>query len=247
VSTGSETAEQAVRWHDLECGGYAADLPLWKELAAAAEGPVLELGSGTGRVALRLARAGHSVVGIDRDPVLVADFERRAANAGLPATAQTGELAALDVGGHFALALAPMQVFQMLNPAERPAALTGLHDHLQPGGLAAIAIVEPEAIAGATASEPPLPDIREIEGWVYSSRPLWVESDEDAIVVKRLRERVSPGGETERGVHEDRLTLLDAEQLEREAAGVGLEAAGRRQIDNGPSEADSTVVMLVRR
>ena len=39
---------ELVVWHDLECGGYDADLPLWRELAADADGPVLDLGAGTG-------------------------------------------------------------------------------------------------------------------------------------------------------------------------------------------------------
>ena len=54
-------------WHDVECGGYAADLPLWRELAAREAGPVLDVGAGTGRVALDLARAGHDVTALDRD------------------------------------------------------------------------------------------------------------------------------------------------------------------------------------
>ena len=42
-------------WHDVECASYEADLDLWRELAAAARGPVLDHGCGTGRVALDLA------------------------------------------------------------------------------------------------------------------------------------------------------------------------------------------------
>ena len=37
-----------VIWHDTECGGYAADLPLWEEMADHAVGPILDLGCGTG-------------------------------------------------------------------------------------------------------------------------------------------------------------------------------------------------------
>ena len=59
------TVAPAVAWHDVECGGYRADLPLWLELAAAAGGPVLDVGAGTGRVALELARAGHDVTALD--------------------------------------------------------------------------------------------------------------------------------------------------------------------------------------
>ena len=35
-----------VLWHDLECGSYAEDLPLWHELAGTAPGPVLDVGAG---------------------------------------------------------------------------------------------------------------------------------------------------------------------------------------------------------
>ncbi len=41
------TVPDAVVWHDVECGAYAADLPLWVELAAEHGGPVLDLSACT--------------------------------------------------------------------------------------------------------------------------------------------------------------------------------------------------------
>ena len=128
-------------WHDVECGSYSADLALWEELATHAGGPILELGCGTGRVALQLGRCGHRVTGLDRDAVLLAAFGERA--AGLPVEAELGDAAGFELGGEFGLALAPMQLVQLLGGAEeRLDCLRCVAAHLRAGGRAALAIVE---------------------------------------------------------------------------------------------------------
>ena len=65
-----------VIWHDLECGRYAEDLPLWRSLASEYGDPVLDVGAGTGRVTIELARAGHRVTALDID-ARAADDARR--------------------------------------------------------------------------------------------------------------------------------------------------------------------------
>ncbi len=50
--SGQAAADAAVVWHDIECSAYRADLPLWRELAAEYGDPILDVGAGTGRVAL---------------------------------------------------------------------------------------------------------------------------------------------------------------------------------------------------
>src|SRR3954463_11420856 len=54
------------------------DVPFWQRVAAAARGPVLELGCGTGRISIPLARAGVQLVGIDRSDQMLARAARRA-------------------------------------------------------------------------------------------------------------------------------------------------------------------------
>src|SRR5205823_7761260 len=54
------------------------DVPFWRRLAAEITGPILELGCGTGRVTLPLARDGARIVGIDRSAAMLARAVRRA-------------------------------------------------------------------------------------------------------------------------------------------------------------------------
>jgi len=67
----------SVIWHDLECGAYAQDLPLWRTLAAERGDPILDVGAGTGRVAIDLARRGHRVTALDHDHALLSERGRR--------------------------------------------------------------------------------------------------------------------------------------------------------------------------
>lgn len=229
-------------WHEVECGGYEADLELWEELADQAGGPILDLGCGSGRVALHLARRGHLVRGIDSDAGLVDALNGRAGE--LPASAELGDVRELDLKQEFGLVLAPMQLAQLLDEDERMECLRCVTEHLRPGGLAAFAIVE--EMPGAVDSSPPLPDVREIEGWVYSSLPLEAAVDDGEIVVRRSRQIVSPDGELSDAVNEVRLRMLSADRLEREAEEAGLRPAGRRAIPETDAHVGSTVVLLER-
>lgn len=230
-----------VIWHEVECGSYEADLSLWEQLAGEARGPILELGCGTGRVALHLARRGHSIAGLDLNGALVSAFIERAGE--LPASAEVTDARGFELGREFGLVLAPMQLIQLLGDAsERIECLSRIATHLQPSGLAAAAIVE--GVPAAVEGPPPPPDAREEDGWVYSSLPLETVVRDGEIVVRRLRQVVSPGGELSDEVDEVRLRTLSAETLEREAARAGLRPAGRRAVPATEAHVGSNVVLL---
>src|SRR5690349_20981888 len=57
------------------------DVPFWTAVAQKARGPVLELGCGTGRISLPLARAGVRLVGIDRSAAMLARAVKRLARS----------------------------------------------------------------------------------------------------------------------------------------------------------------------
>jgi SAM-dependent methyltransferase len=246
--TATGALQQEVIWHDLECASYAADLSLWAQLATAARGPVLELGCGTGRVALHLSRDGHPVTGIDHGAELVAELRRRANGEGLDVRAEVADAAAFSLGDRFGLILAPMQLLQLLpDDRQRSECLHSAAKHLNPGGMLALAIVEPGQARSAGADQsasPPLPDARELDGWVYSSLPLGVFESGGALVVERLRQTVTPGGRLEEARSAVQLRILSASQLEEEAGAAGLRAAGRRRIEATEGHVGSTVVLL---
>jgi SAM-dependent methyltransferase len=246
-STGA-TRDESVIWHDVECAVYAADLAHWGELAQAGQS-ILELGCGSGRVGLWLAQAGYPVTGLDTRPSLVEAFNQRARD--LPAAAQVGNAAGFALNEEFGLVLAPMQLAQLLGGAEeRDGCLKCVAGHLRPGGRLALAIVE--GIPDTTAAEAalgarihlPLPDTREIDGWAYSSLPLETVVDGERIVVRRLRQTVSPTGELSEELSEIELCALTAAGLEGEGVAAGLRPAGRREIPATEAHIGSTIVLL---
>jgi SAM-dependent methyltransferase len=237
-------ATAAAIWHDVECGAYEADLPLWEELAERGD-PVLELGCGTGRVALRLARQGHRVIGLDRDHDLVLELAQRAAD--LPLDPRCADALDFELEERVALVLAPMQFLQLLPGSDsRLRCLRRVAAALRPGGLLAAAIVE-GAPAAPDDALPPLPDVRELDGWIYSSLPTAVATlGAGEIALRRLRQTISPEGSLSEETNEIRLHLLDAGELEAEAEAAGFAPAGRRPIPETEAHVGSTVVLLER-
>lgn len=236
-------AERAVIWHDAECGAYRADLSFWRALAERAGGPVLDIGCGTGRVALDLAAAGHPVTALDIAEPLVAELAARADAAGLDVDPRVGDARSLSLGRAFHLVIAPMQLIQLIHVrAERISALRSMREHLAPGGTAAVALVEDVPLTGAEGL--PLPDVREHDGWVFSSQPLAVEREGDLIVVRRLRQTVSPAGELAEEEDEVRLAVMSAAELEDEARDCGLRPVARRVLPATADHVGSTVIEL---
>lgn len=147
------------------------DVPFWRNLAKHAAGRVLELGCGTGRIAVPIARAGVPLVGIDRSAAMLARARRRVRRAGVtarvrlirgdirhlpfgPPTADsngTGTRAiaprrasrrAASAGRGFALVMAPYGILQsLLRERDLAATLGAVYRVLEPGGTFGLELV----------------------------------------------------------------------------------------------------------
>jgi SAM-dependent methyltransferase len=235
------SASAATIWHDVECGAYGADLGLWEELATSAGGPTLELGCGTGRVALHLARRGLATVGLDSDAELIEALRQR--GAGLPLSVVVADARDFALDQKVALVLAPSQMLQLLPDAEaRVACLRCVAAALGPGGRLAAAILE--GMPEPDGAPPPFPDVREVDGWVYSSLAVEAAVGPGEIVVHRLRQTVSPSGAMDEVPNAVRIATFPASQLEDEAAQAGLRPLARRLIPPTDIHVGSVVVIL---
>jgi hypothetical protein len=117
--------------------------------------------------------------------------------------------------------------------------------HLRAGGRFAAAIVDgmPEDLE---AGSPPLPDVREIDGWMYSSLPVDFATDNGRLDLRRVRQAVSPDGDLSESEHIDSLWLLGADELEVEAGLAGMRRVDRILVSPADGYVGSTIVVTER-
>ena len=232
-----------VLWHDLECGGYDLDLPLWRELADREGSPVLDVGAGTGRVALDLARRGHEVVALDHSAELLDALRERA--AGLAVTTVAADARDFAIDRRFPIVVVPMQTLQLLGGADgRAHCLARVREHLIPGGLLAVALADALECFDEEHDQPPAPDLREVGGVVYASRPVRVRDLGGRAAIDRVRQIVAMDGTLTTVDNVVELDRLAPEELEEEAVAFGLRAEPQRRIPQTLEYVGSTVVML---
>jgi SAM-dependent methyltransferase len=240
----------AAVWHDLECGSYTQDLELWLRLAGELVAPdeaVLDVGAGTGRVTLSLARAGHRVVALDLDSELLVELDRRTAGLAVESVCADARTFSLP-GRAFPLIVAPMQTLQILGGRDaRTAFLARAKEHLVSGGRLALAIAAADDFDEFEWHEgdaSPLPDIAEFDGWSYFSQPTAVRRDGDTFVLERRREAVDPSGNRSISTDSIWLDIVSADEIQEAGVDIGLRPLAVTEIKPTAEHIGSQVVIL---
>jgi SAM-dependent methyltransferase len=140
------------RFYDLENSDFTEDLPFWTDLARKHGAPILELGCGTGRVLLHLAREGFEVTGVDSSPEMIARARRRIAlqkTIGDRIQIVEGDFSRLALGKTFPLILLPYNTFAHLTAEPGLSATLGvISSHLAHGGEFFLVLPNPIPIFG---------------------------------------------------------------------------------------------------
>ncbi|MBA4116871.1 MAG: class I SAM-dependent methyltransferase, partial [Rubrobacter sp.] len=140
--------------YDLEYD-HDYDLPLWLTLAEREDGPVVEWGAGTGRLAIPLAEAGHDVTAVEVSENMLAKGRERSAAVEWV----RGDMRGVTLGRGYGLAVCAFNSFLcLLGVDDALAFLRNAREHLKPGGLLGIEVsaFSPEELA----EEPGGPTLR---------------------------------------------------------------------------------------
>ena len=171
-------------------------IAFYSALARETGGPVLELGCGTGRAAIPIARLGYAVTGVDLVPAML--DQARSKGAGLSVRWVEGDARAFDLGEQFRLIFLTGNTFQaFLTRADQEALLKHARVHLDDEGLFAFETRNPRWADTSGIREP--------------SRPMGEENG--AFAFLETRDEEEPGGnyvDSEgREVHVSRTQIYD--------------------------------------
>jgi SAM-dependent methyltransferase len=248
------------RLYDLDLAQDPGDLDLYLALAGRTGGPILELATGTGRLAVPLAAHGHLVTGVDIDPAMLARARARVAATGGGAVASLrfvigdARSVRLPDAGRYELAfLALNSLFIMGSRADQQAVIATLAAHLAPGGLAVVDVWLPDA-----------DDLARYDGRIMLEYPrrdpatgqhvvkIGSATHDAATATVRLTtiyEEGDPGEPVVRWIRRDEMRLVGVDELRgfAEAAGLVVESiAGDYDMEPHGPGAERAILIAAR-
>ena len=173
--------DNIARLYDPWSQSVVEDVAFYVEEAVRSGGPVLELGVGTGRIAVPVAAAGIQVVGVDTSPGMLEVARERAELAGVSVDLRQGDMRDPPVEGAFPLVAIPFRsLLHMETDADRRMALRAVSRCLAPNGRLIFDVFTPGA-----------EDIADTHGrWLEREPGIWERADwneETRTLILRVR------------------------------------------------------------
>ena len=228
---------------------FRADLVFWRRLARAAEGPVLELGSGTGRVAADLACRGFAVCGIDSDPEMIAWAERHRPHLRTGSLSYLqGDISQFHRSSRFGLVICPCNTLSLLPRDRAQRALRKSLQHLLPTGVFAAELAHPREVRTADPGPAsPLSGFLDLAtGW-----PVQLTALQRYDAKRRVSEidwrfdRLLPDGQVVRRSARQTIHLWEAAEIERALHAAGFAGCSLLGGYSGKSYDEHSRRMLV--
>jgi SAM-dependent methyltransferase len=218
-------------FYDLIHEDLTEDIDFLVDLAAQVGGPVLELGCGTGRLLVPLARRGYDVTGVDSSTAMLAKaMEKLAVEDALTRSRVKlvdGDMVAVQLSSEFRLAIISYNTLMHFDRAQKLVLLQTTRQHLKAGGMLCIDVDNPFEISDPddddllvlerTMSNPDTGDL------IVQAASSWVESDAQYRHITWLFD-VSPssGGPISRTIVEADYHYLFPHELETAMADSGF-------------------------
>lgn len=241
------------RFYDLITPDDPGDIGLWLSYAGRTDRAVLEAGTGTGRIALALARAGHDVTGLDPSTAMLAVARRKAEDDALDVTFIEGRTQDLTLEKeHYGLALVPADVLLYCKDGEEQiATFRTLAGALHFNGILAVDVPGPAMwLDPATNGQPLLVHTLTLDDG--SALDVWHVHEDDLAAQTRdllvTYETTSPDGAVRRQRSQHRLRYVYPFELEYLLAMAGLALQDRfGDYELGPLTSDSERMIAIAR
>jgi SAM-dependent methyltransferase len=256
---GGDEARDLARLYDLDLVDDPGDLDLYLALAARAKGTILELGVGTGRLAVPLAAAGYRITGVDRDSAMLERAFAAAAAAGDAARSRLELVQAdfvdvrLPSAGSFGLVFLALNSLLLMTTREaQRATLRTMAQHLGPGGIAVVDVWLPDADDLARFDGRLILEYGRRDPATGAAVTKIGSAQHDAamqsVTLTTIYEESTPGAAARRWLRRDVLRLVSADELRgmAEDAGLTTEVLGGG-YDLEPLAAGSDRAVLVAR
>lgn len=237
--------------YDLVYDDLTDDVPMYEQFARRAEGPVLELCAGSGRVTVPLARAGHNVVALDGSAPMLARLCTRLDEATTPRVRLVeADMRAFDLGEQYNSAFCAFGSFeQLLTTDDQLACLRTVARHLAPSGVFVAELRSLTAIDWAAGPqllhEWTRPD-PSTGGQITKLRSVATSRARQITIDTVIFDRIAPDGAVHRRIIEVPMRAIGRFELEHllERAGLRLDAVyGDTMLSPYTDESDSMIVV----